>query len=162
MNEFSWNSIREDFFFWKSVTKIRVSLKSDKDKRTLRKQLCKFVIISRLILLSTINVSNSNCRENQNTHFLFSKFFSWKSYLLWDVKKYGTTGQTKGVNIGRRMRTAWRITKATDTHSEYVNTYCFPTVTMVPRMRLNFTSHVLCPSYYHLLIFPSYFITQTF
>ena len=38
-----------------------------------------------------------------------------------------------------RMRTACWMTKATDTHSEYVKTFCFSTATMVTRMRLYVT-----------------------
>jgi hypothetical protein len=36
------------------------------------------------------------------------------------VEKYGTARQATDDNIIRRMRFACRITKATDTHSEYV------------------------------------------
>jgi hypothetical protein len=36
------------------------------------------------------------------------------------VEKYGTAGQATDDNIIRRMRTACRIKKATDTHSEYL------------------------------------------
>ena len=34
-----------------------------------------FVTISHRILLRMINLSNRNCRGNQNTHFMFSNFF---------------------------------------------------------------------------------------
>jgi hypothetical protein len=34
-----------------------------------------FFIISRLILLRMRNVSDKSCRENQNTHFMFSNVF---------------------------------------------------------------------------------------
>ena len=41
--------------------------------------------ISRWILLRTRNVLARNCRENQNTHFMFKYFFFlWKSYRLRD------------------------------------------------------------------------------
>jgi len=36
------------------------------------------------------------------------------------VEKYDTAGQTTDDNTIRRMRLACRITKVTDTHSEYV------------------------------------------
>ena len=36
------------------------------------------------------------------------------------MEKYGTARQATGHNIIRRMRSACWITKATDTHSEYV------------------------------------------
>jgi hypothetical protein len=43
---------------------------------TLHEELCTFLIISRLILLRIRNVSDESCRETQNTHFVFSNFFS--------------------------------------------------------------------------------------
>jgi hypothetical protein len=55
------------------------------------------------------------------TNILCSITFSRKSCRLWDnVEKYGTARQDTGDNIIRRMRFACWITKATDTHSEYV------------------------------------------
>ena len=42
---------------------------------TLHRDLCIFVVISRQILLRLRNVSDKSCRENQNTHFVFSNFF---------------------------------------------------------------------------------------
>jgi hypothetical protein len=53
--------------FRKSVEKIQVSLKSDKNKATLHEDLYILLIISRLVLLRIRNVSNKSCRENQNT-----------------------------------------------------------------------------------------------
>jgi hypothetical protein len=44
------------------------------------------------------------------------------------VEKYCRSGQTTDDNMAHRF--ACRITKATDTHSEYVNTYCFFTATV--------------------------------
>jgi hypothetical protein len=66
------------------------------------------------------NVSDKSCRENQNTHFMFNNFFR-KSCCLWDnVEKYGRARQATDDNIIRRMRFACWVTKATDTHWEYV------------------------------------------
>jgi hypothetical protein len=60
------------------------------------------------------------------THILCSITFSRKSCSLWNsVEKYGTTRQATGDNIVRRMRFAFRITKATDTYSEYVALIAF-------------------------------------
>jgi hypothetical protein len=53
--------------------------------------------------------------------------FFRKSCRLWDnVEKYGRARQATGDNIIRRMRFACWITKATDTHSEYVILIAFP------------------------------------
>jgi hypothetical protein len=61
------------------------------------------------------------------THILCSVTFFRKSYRLWDnVEKYGTARQAADGNIIRRMRFACWITKATDTHSEYVILTAFP------------------------------------
>jgi hypothetical protein len=96
------------------------------------------MIISRWIILTMRNVSDKNCRENQNTHFLFNNFFFRKSCRLWDnVERPCTTRQATDENIIRRMRIACWITMATDTHSRICNTYCFPTASMVTRTRLS-------------------------
>jgi len=57
-------------YFRKYVEKIQDASKSGENK-----DLCTFIIISRSILLRTRNVSNKNCRENQNTHFMFNNVF---------------------------------------------------------------------------------------
>jgi hypothetical protein len=49
----------------------------------------KCFIISRSFLLRMRNVSKRICREDQNTHIVFSSYFSRKSYNLLDnVGKY--------------------------------------------------------------------------
>ena len=60
--------------------------------------------------------------EKIKTHTLCSvTFFSLKSCRLWDnVEKYGRARQATDDNIIRRMWFACWITKAIDTHSEYV------------------------------------------
>ena len=42
---------------------------------TLYKDVSIFMIISLWVLLRTSNISNKSCRENQNAHFMLSKFF---------------------------------------------------------------------------------------
>jgi len=42
---------------------------------TLHEDLCVFVIISHRGILRMRNVSDKNCRGNQNTNFMFSNFF---------------------------------------------------------------------------------------
>jgi hypothetical protein len=58
------------------------------------------------------------------------------------VEKYGTARQATDDNIIRRMRMACQITKTTNTHSEYVNIYCFPTAKMAARTCLNISLYV--------------------
>jgi len=59
--------------------KFQVPLKSDKNNGycTWRPR-CTFIKIARLILLTVRNVWDRSCRENQTTHFMFSKLFSPK------------------------------------------------------------------------------------
>jgi hypothetical protein len=62
--------------FQKSVKKIQVPLKSDKNNTgTLHKDKYTFLIISRSVLLIMRNVSDKSCRGNPNTHFVFDNFF---------------------------------------------------------------------------------------
>jgi hypothetical protein len=71
---FLWSLIFEDLQVY--VTKIHVSLKSDKNNGTLHEDLCTFMIITRLILLRMRNISQSYVKEkNHDTHFMFNTFF---------------------------------------------------------------------------------------
>ena len=82
--------------------------------------------------------------EKIKTHILCSITFFRKSCRLWDnVEKYGTARQATDDNIIRRMRFAYWITKATDTHSEYLK-HSFSMATMVTRTRLNVTLYLHC------------------
>jgi hypothetical protein len=130
--------------FRKSVEKIQVSLKSDKNNGTLHEDLCTFMITSRWILLRMRNISDKTCWQNQNTHFTFNNVFR-KSCRLWDnVEKYGTARQATDDNIIRRMRFACWVTNATDTHSEYVILIAFTRQKIVKATRLNVTLYVHC------------------
>ena len=64
--------------------------------------------------------------EKIKTHILCLITFFRKLWLLWNnVEKYVRARQAKDDNIIRRMRYARWITKATDTHSEYVILFAF-------------------------------------
>jgi hypothetical protein len=68
-----------------------------------------------------------NCTENQNAYFMFSKFFLQKLCCLLDnVEKCDGTAQATCDYIIQHMHFACWITKATDTHSEYVILIAFP------------------------------------
>jgi len=81
--------------------------------------------------------------EKIKTHILYSENSTptpRKSCRLWNnVEKYGRTRQTAYDNVIRRMRFACWITKATDTHSEFVILYYFYAAKMVTRTRLSVT-----------------------
>jgi len=68
------------------------------------------------------NIADKSCRENQNAHYrMCSVTLLRKSCRLWDnVEKCGRAGRATAGNIIRRMRFACWISKATDTHTEYV------------------------------------------
>jgi hypothetical protein len=69
----------------------------------------------------TVNV------EKIKTHFIFNSFFS-KNRVVYETmwKKYRIARQATDGNIIRRMRFACWITKATNTHSEYVTLTALP------------------------------------
>jgi hypothetical protein len=78
-------------------------------------------LISYLAELLTLmrNVSDRRCRGNQNT-ISFWIFFLNRTVGEIICEECSTAGQSTDDNITRRLRfTSW-ITKATDTHSEYI------------------------------------------
>jgi hypothetical protein len=62
-------------FFRKSVERIQVLLKSEKHNGYLTWRPIYIFIISRSFLLRMKNISDSNCTENQNIHFMLNNFF---------------------------------------------------------------------------------------
>jgi hypothetical protein len=83
-------------------------------------------MISRSILHRTKRAADRSCRENQNTHFVFSDFFSpRKSCHLRECGKiqYSRIGHRWQI---RSMRIACWIPEDTYTHSEYVILIAFP------------------------------------
>ena len=89
------------------------------------------------------NVSDKSCRENKKEHVLCS-IACFEMHAVSEVKwenivEPGGPQRT----ICRKSIACW-IPKATNTHLEYVNTYCFSTATMVARKRLNVTLKVHC------------------
>jgi hypothetical protein len=69
-------NISRKFQFYYNPTRITGTLLEDQYA---------FIIISRSVILRMSNVSNTSFGENQNTHFLFNKFFStvqWKNMEL--------------------------------------------------------------------------------
>jgi hypothetical protein len=91
------------FRFDQNVTRIAGTLHGD---------LCTVMIVSHRIFLRMRYVSDKIQRKS-NKHFIFNEFFSRKSCCLWDnVNKYGRGRQATDDNIIRRLRLAWRMTKA--------------------------------------------------
>ena len=105
--------------FFENVVKIKVSVHSNKNNGYFTYDRCTFMIKPRSILLGMRNISDKNCRENLNTHFMFS-IPPPISYRLWDEEIYGEYREVTDNSIIQRRRIAFWITKVTDTHSEYV------------------------------------------
>ena len=104
--------------FEKSVEKMHISLKCNKNNGYLTWIPVYFLAISRSFRLRMKTISDKSCRGNQKTHFVFSNFKK-KSYPLWDkVEEFCRAGRPQ-MTIWR-MRIACWIPKATNTHSEYV------------------------------------------
>jgi hypothetical protein len=65
--------------------------------------------------------------EKMKKHFMFNNFFFWKLCLVWyNVEKYDIVRQATDDNIIQRMLFECWITKATDTHSEFIILIAFP------------------------------------
>jgi hypothetical protein len=85
--------------------------------------------------------------EKIKTHKFCSVTFFRKSYRLWDnVEKIGRARQVTD-DVIWRMRLACWITKATETHSEYVILIAFS-----PQQWLNKRASILCYAYIALLV----------
>jgi hypothetical protein len=85
------------------------------------------MMTSRSLLLRVRNIAHISCRANQNTNFIFNNFF-FLSPAVYEImwKKYCRAGQSKDDNTMRRMRNECWISKARNTHSEYVLLVTFP------------------------------------
>jgi hypothetical protein len=93
---------------------------------TVHEDLCKFLIISCSILLRMRNVSDKICTKNQDT-FLFNNFFSG-NHAFYEImcKKNVRARQVTDDSIMRHTHFSCQVTKATDTHLEYVILVAFP------------------------------------
>ena len=85
------------------------------------------------------NVSDKSCRQNQNTHFVFSNIFPKILSFMRKCGKNVVEGDRPQMTIWGMRISCW-ITKATNTHSGCV-------VSIVARTRLNVTLYVHCLSF---------------
>ena len=85
---------------------------------TLHEDLCTFMIISRWILLRMRNVSDESCRENQNTFCV--KYFFFENRTVYEIMWKNIAEPGRPQMTIWRMRIAYWITRATNTHSQYV------------------------------------------
>jgi len=108
-----------------SVQQFQVSLNSDtRIKSNLLEDISNITTASRSVLLRMRNVSDKNCTESQNTHFMFKNYFFKPCLYEINMGKYSTAGQTRDEKIRVRLckRSTCRKTtvKNTDTLSESV------------------------------------------
>jgi hypothetical protein len=80
---------------------------------------------ARLVLFRMTNVSHNNRNENQNTHFMFSNSF-FENHTVRGTMRKITVEPNRPQMTTRRMYNARWITKATNTHLEYVTLTAFP------------------------------------
>jgi len=116
--------------FRKSVENIPLSLKSDRNDGTVPYCTWRPIDICDSIALNfcwTLKYFGQQLWRNPQHNFMLNNFlFYLKSCRFWDnVEKYGRAGHSTDDNI-RPLRFACWITKATDTHSEYVILFAFP------------------------------------
>ena len=94
---------------------------------TLHEDLCTFMIILNLAkFFLELEMFQTKLLQKIKTHFVFNSFFSENRTDYEIMWKNFKVGQTTDDNIIRRMRFACWITKATNTHSEYVILIAFP------------------------------------
>ena len=110
--------------------------------------------ISRSLLLRMKNISDKSCRENQNTHCIFSNFFFfWKWYHLWDnEEKYCRARPQKTICC---MCIACWITKDTDTHLKYVILIALTLLHLLHELELSYTYDFWLVIQYPFVIFIS-------
>jgi hypothetical protein len=79
-----------------------------------------FVTTSRSLLLRITNVSDENCRETRKAHFMFCNWMLFENRAVCEIMwKNAAVSDRPQMTIWRMPIVCW-ITKATDTHSEYV------------------------------------------
>jgi hypothetical protein len=134
--------------FWKTVEKIKVSLKSDKNNG--------YCIWRQIFLayLAQMFLEWKMCQTftgNQNTHLCSITFFFRKSCRLWhNVEKYCSAGKA----TDDKMAQAHCVQNTyVYKHTHWIcNTDCFSSATMAARTRLNVTLFAHCLSCFHILI----------
>ena len=82
--------------------------------------------MSRSFILRMRNVADKSCRETQNTHFVFSNFFSLENRAIYEKMWKNIAERGRPQMTIWRMRIACWIPKATNTHSQYVILIALP------------------------------------
>ena len=109
VSEYFGGHLSIKFKFHQNLTRIKGTLHEDRYST--------FMIISLLFLLRIWNFSDKFAEKIKKA--FYAKYFFRKSFRLWD-NVGGDMVQEERPQITRHMRFAWYITKAINTHSEYV------------------------------------------
>ena len=147
-----WTDFRAFLYlsiFRKSIEKIQALLKCDKNKWYFiwRPIYVHLWYLDEIFLKWEMFQTDLYRKSKYDT--LYSKIFLRKSCHLWDnVQKYSRAGQAADDNTIRPMHFACWVTKATDTHPEYVILFAFSTITLVMRTRLDVTFMHKMPLFY--------------
>jgi len=105
---FHWTDFPQIWYlsiFLKTVEKIQVALKSDRNNCTLHAEQYTYMVISHSDLFRMGIVSDKICRKYQNTHFMSHKVFFFlgfvlKSCCVWEsVQKYCRAGRATYDNV---------------------------------------------------------------
>ena len=131
--------------FRKSVEKIQVSLKSDKNNEYFTWWPTS-LIIPRSMLLRMRKVLDNSRRDDRNTHLVFNNFLFENHAVWYTVEKNIVEPGSLQMTIWCMRISCW-IAKVTNTHSEYV------IHTALTRTCLNVTLYVHCLSYLYELLY---------
>jgi len=121
-----WTDFQEIWYwsiFRKSVEKIQVSLKSEKNNCYCTCRLCTVMVISLRILLGLRNVSDKICRRNQNIFYARQSFTESRGVYVIMCKNMVESDRSQ-MTIWHMRITCW-MAKTTNTHSEYVTLIAF-------------------------------------
>jgi len=124
LDGFSWNLILEHFS--ENLSR-KCKFHQNRTRMTgLDEDICTFMAVSRWSLLRLRNVPEKLRRENQNTHFILSNFFfSSENRAVYEIMWKNIVQPGRPQMTIWCMRIACWITKATNTHSDYVRIVAF-------------------------------------
>jgi hypothetical protein len=89
------------------------------------------------------NVFNTGCRKNQNTHFVFNKFF-FENRTVYKKMWKNIVGRGRPQMTIWSMRNARWIAKATNTHSGCVTRIAFPLQVLQERVSMLRHTYIGC------------------
>ena len=137
------------FFFFKLLRKLKFHEYIAGITGTLLDDQHPFLIISCTFLPKMRNVSDNNCRENQNTHFVFNNLFFWNLCRLQDnVEKYCGGKQAPYDN---RVHDHYILDTQSYEHTLRIcNIYCYSSATVFAWICPSATLYVCCPSCKHV------------